>query len=50
MREANEEIPVLLLRTATLDHTEIQDERCKYKVTCDNIWKDEKGTAWTAKI
>lgn len=35
--------------TATLDHTEIQDERCKYKVTCDNIWKDEKGTAWTGK-
>ena len=35
--------------TATLDHTEIQDGRCKYKVTCDNIWKDEKGTAWTGK-
>ena len=33
----------------TLDQIEIQDERCKYKVICDNVWKDEKGTAWTGR-
>lgn len=35
--------------TESLDRIEIQDERCQYKVASNDVWKDEKGTAWTGR-
>lgn len=31
----------------SLDKVEIQAQKADYQVTCDNIWRDENGTAWT---
>lgn len=30
-----------------LDHILKQGKGCDYRVTCDNVWKDEQGKAWT---
>lgn len=32
-----------------LDKIEIRDSNVDYNVICDDVWRDEKGTAWTGK-
>ena len=34
---------------AELDQAQIQDKRCKYNVSCDDVWKDAVGCAWTGR-
>ncbi len=33
----------------SLDKIDKQEKNVDYQVSCGNIWKDEKGTAWTGK-
>lgn len=32
-----------------LDSVEVQQKQCAYAVSCDNVWCDESGTAWTGR-
>lgn len=34
---------------ASLDAVLVKADNCGYQVVCDDVWKDEKGTAWTGQ-
>jgi hypothetical protein len=34
---------------AALDNILVKNDKCGYQLTCDDVWKGEKGTAWTGK-